>query len=265
MGSPPSRSPATCAKRSRPSSAAGFDGIEIFEQDFIADDGGPARGRPNAFATPGWRSCCSSRSAISRACRLTSRARAFDRAERKFDLMQETWTAISCWSARRCIPQALGRHRPGRRRFRGTWRAGRRARAARRLRGAGLGPSCQRPPRRLGDRAPRRSSECRSDPRQLPHAGAQDRPRTPSAASRATASSSFSWPTRRRSTWTCSTGRGISGTCRAKAIWRSTEFMRAVMATGYSGPVSLEIFNDQFRGPAARRTSPSTEIARWSI
>src|SRR6056297_982562 len=25
-------------------------------------------------------------------------------------------------------------------------------------------------------------------------------------------------------------------------------FMRAVMATGYSGPVSLEIFNDQFRG-----------------
>lgn len=27
-----------------------------------------------------------------------------------------------------------------------------------------------------------------------------------------------------------------------------TDFMRAVMATGYSGPVSLEIFNDQFRG-----------------
>ena len=27
-----------------------------------------------------------------------------------------------------------------------------------------------------------------------------------------------------------------------------TAFMRAVMATGYSGPISLEIFNDQFRG-----------------
>lgn len=27
-----------------------------------------------------------------------------------------------------------------------------------------------------------------------------------------------------------------------------TEFMRAVMATGYNGPISLEIFNDQFRG-----------------
>ncbi|MEQ5868690.1 sugar phosphate isomerase/epimerase and 4-hydroxyphenylpyruvate domain-containing protein [Sagittula sp. NFXS13] len=29
---------------------------------------------------------------------------------------------------------------------------------------------------------------------------------------------------------------------------RVTDFMRAVMATGYAGPVSLEIFNDQFRG-----------------
>ena len=27
-----------------------------------------------------------------------------------------------------------------------------------------------------------------------------------------------------------------------------TDFMRAVMATGYTGPISLEIFNDQFRG-----------------
>ncbi|MGI3169077.1 bifunctional sugar phosphate isomerase/epimerase/4-hydroxyphenylpyruvate dioxygenase family protein [Pseudooceanicola sp. C21-150M6] len=29
---------------------------------------------------------------------------------------------------------------------------------------------------------------------------------------------------------------------------RVTDFMRAVMATGYAGPISLEIFNDQFRG-----------------
>src|SRR5690606_38106591 len=27
-----------------------------------------------------------------------------------------------------------------------------------------------------------------------------------------------------------------------------TDFMRAVAATGYDGPLSLEIFNDQFRG-----------------
>lgn len=31
-----------------------------------------------------------------------------------------------------------------------------------------------------------------------------------------------------------------------------TDFMRAVMAAGYSGPVSLEIFNDQFRGGSPR-------------
>ena len=31
-----------------------------------------------------------------------------------------------------------------------------------------------------------------------------------------------------------------------------TGFMRAVMATGYSGPISLEIFNDQFRGGRPR-------------
>ncbi len=32
-------------------------------------------------------------------------------------------------------------------------------------------------------------------------------------------------------------------------------FMRAVMATGYAGPISLEIFNDQFRGGPARQIS----------
>ncbi|MFW2543239.1 bifunctional sugar phosphate isomerase/epimerase/4-hydroxyphenylpyruvate dioxygenase family protein [Primorskyibacter sp. 2E107] len=31
-----------------------------------------------------------------------------------------------------------------------------------------------------------------------------------------------------------------------------TDFMRAVMATGYSGPISLEIFNDHFRGSSTR-------------
>src|SRR5690606_39973800 len=30
------------------------------------------------------------------------------------------------------------------------------------------------------------------------------------------------------------------------------DFMRAVAATGYAGPLSLEIFNDQFRGGSPR-------------
>ena len=31
-----------------------------------------------------------------------------------------------------------------------------------------------------------------------------------------------------------------------------TDFMRAVAATGYNGPISLEIFNDQFRSGSPR-------------
>ena len=34
-----------------------------------------------------------------------------------------------------------------------------------------------------------------------------------------------------------------------------TDFTRAVLATGYSGPLSLEIFNDQFRGGSSRSIS----------
>ena len=34
-----------------------------------------------------------------------------------------------------------------------------------------------------------------------------------------------------------------------------TGFMEAVLATGYSGPLSLEIFNDQFRAGSAVRTA----------
>lgn len=41
-----------------------------------------------------------------------------------------------------------------------------------------------------------------------------------------------------------------------------TAFMRAVMTTGYRGPVSLKIFNDRFRGGRAE-TGPETGTARW--
>jgi 3-dehydroshikimate dehydratase len=34
-----------------------------------------------------------------------------------------------------------------------------------------------------------------------------------------------------------------------------TEFMRAVMAAGYTGPISLEIFNDQFRGGSTHQVA----------
>ena len=65
------------------------------------------------------------------------------------------------------------RHRPRRGRFSRARRARRQAWLARRLRGAGLGPPCQRLSRRLGDRAPRRSSRDRRHPRQLSRARAR--------------------------------------------------------------------------------------------
>ena len=85
------------------------------------------------------------------------RARAFDRAERKFDVMQELGTDLMLVCSN-VSPAVARRHRPGRGRFPRTRRARGKARPARRLRGAGLGPARQRPSRRLGDRAPRRPS-----------------------------------------------------------------------------------------------------------
>ncbi len=104
------------------------------------------------------------------------RARAFDRAERKFDVMQELGTDLMLVCSN-VSPAALGGIDRAADGFPRARRARREARPARRLRGAGLGPARQRPSRRLGDRAARRSSECRPDPRLLPHAGAQDRRR----------------------------------------------------------------------------------------
>ncbi|MFW8646049.1 sugar phosphate isomerase/epimerase family protein [Rhizobium beringeri] len=102
------------------------------------------------------------------------RSRTFDRAERKFDVMQQLGTdlVLVCSNV---SPAAIGGidraaadfHELGERAARRGLEGG--------LRGACLGPPYQRPPRRLGDRPSRRSSECRSYPRQLPHFVAQDR------------------------------------------------------------------------------------------
>jgi 4-hydroxyphenylpyruvate dioxygenase len=68
--------------------AAGFDGIEIFENDFLAFDGSPRDvGKMARDAGSGDHTV----SAVPRFRRPAEpqRSRAFDRAERKFDLMQE--------------------------------------------------------------------------------------------------------------------------------------------------------------------------------
>ena len=102
------------------------------------------------------------------------RSRAFDRAERKFDLMQELGTDLMLVCSN-VSPLALGGIDRAAADFRELGERAAQAWPARRLRGAGLGSPRQRPPRRLGDRAARRPSQHRADPRLLPHAGATDR------------------------------------------------------------------------------------------
>ena len=86
--------------------AAGFDGIEIFEQDFIADTAGPREVgqmiRDHGLEIPLFQPFRDFEGLPE-----PLRAKAFDRAERKFDVMQELGTdlVLICSS---CHPQALG-------------------------------------------------------------------------------------------------------------------------------------------------------------
>ena len=86
--------------------AAGFDGIEIFEQDFIADAGSPRdvgrRIRDMGLEIPLFQPFRDFEG-LPKALR----AKAFDRAERKFDLMGELGTdlVLFCSSVH---PEALG-------------------------------------------------------------------------------------------------------------------------------------------------------------
>ncbi|EKE70508.1 bifunctional sugar phosphate isomerase/epimerase/4-hydroxyphenylpyruvate dioxygenase family protein [Celeribacter baekdonensis] len=86
--------------------AAGFDGIEIFEQDFIAFDGSP-RDVGNMIRDHGLEISLFQPFRDFEGLPEPLRAKAFDRAERKFDLMQELGTdlVLVCSS---CHPQALG-------------------------------------------------------------------------------------------------------------------------------------------------------------
>lgn len=156
--------------------AAGFDGIEIFEQDFIAHDGSPsevgAMIRDHGLEIPLFQPFRDFEGLPA-----PLRAKAFDRAERKFDLMQQLSTdlVLVCSS---CHPASLG----------------------------GI------------DRAA-------DDFVQL-----ADAPQIEMDL--------LYWSRHFRNM----PGEGDLPV---------TDFMRAVTATGYVGPISLEIFNDQFRGGSA--------------
>jgi len=131
--------------------AAGFDGIEIFEQDFIATDATP-RAVGALVRDHGLEMTLFQPIRDFGGLPEPYRSRAFARAQRKFDLMAELGTdlVLVCSS---CHPATLGASTappmilP-------NWATVRRNGGSRRVRGIGLGPPHQRPPRRLGGGAP---------------------------------------------------------------------------------------------------------------
>lgn len=225
--------------------AAGFDGIEIFEQDFIAHDGDP-REVGEMIRSMGLEITLFQPFRDFEGLPEPLRAKAFDRAERKFDLMQQLGTdlVLICSS---CHPQALG----------GV------DRAAADLRELGM---------RAAKRGLRIGYEALAWGRHVnDHRDAWEIVRRADHDKVGIVLDSFHTLARGIDPETI---RRIPGDkiffvqlADAPAIdmdllyWSRhfrnmpgegdldvTGFMRSVMATGYVGPISLEIFNDQFRG-----------------
>ncbi|AYE88338.1 bifunctional sugar phosphate isomerase/epimerase/4-hydroxyphenylpyruvate dioxygenase family protein [Sulfitobacter sp. D7] len=225
--------------------AAGFDGIEIFEQDFIAHDGDPKE-VGDMIRAMGLEITLFQPFRDFEGLPEPHRAKVFDRVERKFDLMQDLGTdlVLICSS---CHPEALG----GIDRSAADFNA-------------------------LGDRAAKRGLrvgyEALAWGRHVnDHRDAWEIVRRADHGSVGLILDSFHTLARRIDPETI---RRIPGDkiffvqlADAPAIdmdllyWSRhfrnmpgegdldvTGFMKAVMATGYTGPISLEIFNDQFRG-----------------
>lgn len=224
---------------------AGFDGIEIFEQDFVADDRSP-REIGRIIRDHGLEITLFQPIRDFEGLPEPLRGKAFDRAERKFDVMQELGCDLSLFCSS-VHPQALG----------GIDRAaadfhelGERAAA----RGLRLGYEALAWGRHVNDHRDAWEVVRRAD---HPAVGlvldsfhTLSRHIDPDTIRRIPGDKIFFvqladapliemdllyWSRHFRNM----PGEGDLDV---------TAFMRAVMATGYGGPISLEIFNDQFRG-----------------
>lgn len=232
--------------------AAGFDGVEIFETDFLAFDGTPAEvGR--IVADHGLEITMFQPFRDFEGMPAEQRARAFDRAERKFDLMQQLGTDLMLVCSN-VSPLALG----------GTDRAA-----------ADF--------RELGERAAKRGLrvgyEALAWGRHVnDHRDAWEIVRRADHPNIGLILDSFHTLSRKIDV---NSIRAIPGdrifiVQLADAPMMNMDllswsrhyrnmpgqgeldvigFMRAVAATGYAGPLSLEIFNDQFRGGSPKSIS----------
>ncbi|WP_417733666.1 bifunctional sugar phosphate isomerase/epimerase/4-hydroxyphenylpyruvate dioxygenase family protein [Roseovarius sp.] len=224
---------------------AGFDGIEIFEQDFIAHDGSP-REVGDLIRSMGLEITLFQPFRDFEGLPDPLRAKAFDRAERKFDLMQELGTdlILVCSS---CHPEALGGIDRAAADF---YELGERARG----RGLRVGYEALAWGRHVNDHRDAwevvRRAEHDNVGLILDSFHSLGRKIDPETIRRIPGDKIFFvqladaplidmdllyWSRHFRNM----PGEGDLDV---------TAFMRAVVATGYGGPISLEIFNDQFRG-----------------
>ena len=229
--------------------AAGYDGIEIFEQDFIAYDGSP-RDVGNMVRDHGLEITLFQPFRDFEGLPEPMRTKAFDRAKRKFDLMQELGTdlVLICSS---CHASSLG----------GIDRAAADFNA--------LGDIAK-------DRGIRVGYEALAWGKHInDHRDAWEIVRRANHSNVGLILDSFHTLSRKIDPATI---RSIPGDkiffvqladaplIEMDLLYWSRHFrnmpgegdlnvqgfMQAVMATGYSGPVSLEIFNDQFRGGSSK-------------
>lgn len=232
--------------------AAGYDGIEIFEQDFIAFDGSP-REVGRMVRDHGLEIMLFQPFRDFEGLPEPYRSKAFDRAERKFDLMAELGTDLVLYCSS-CHPKALG----------GIDRAaddfaelGERA-AARNMR---VGYEALAWGKHINDHRDAWEIVRRAD---HPNIGlildsfhTLGRGIDPETIRRIPGDKIFFiqladapkidmdllyWSRHFRNM-------PGEGDLPVQA------FMQAVMAAGYSGPISLEIFNDQFRGGSTRQVA----------
>lgn len=232
--------------------AAGFDGIEIFEQDFIAYDGSP-RDVGRMVRDHGLEISLFQPFRDFEGLPEPLRAKAFDRAEHKFDLMQELGADLALFCSS-CHPQALGGIDRAAADFRELGE-----RAAKRGLRVGYEALCWG--RHVND-----------------HRDAWEIIRRAGHPNIGLILDSFHTLARKLSPESIRSipGDKIFFVQMADApliemdllYWSRhfrnmpgegdldmVGFLRAVMAAGYSGPVSLEIFNDQFRGANTRQVA----------
>ena len=229
--------------------AAGFRGVEIFESDLLSYNGTPAD-VAREMSDLGLRAITFQPFRDFEGMPDSQRQRTFDRAERKFDLMQEIEFDLLMVCSN-VSPEWLGGIDRAAADFRQLGELGCETRLARRVRSARLGTPYQRLSRRVGS-GPARGPFCyRSRARHLPHLCTQDglKPLHAIPGDRIflVQLADAPWLEMDILSWSrhfrCFPGQGDMPL---------VEFMEAMLVTEYDGEFSLEIFNDQFRAGSPR-------------